>query len=42
MKNLKVTIVQPDIVWENPQNNLDKYSEWISEVEETDLIIPAL
>jgi predicted amidohydrolase len=39
MENLKITIIQPDIVWENPQANLDKYSEMISGVESTDVII---
>ncbi len=39
MENLKVTIIQPDIIWENPQANLDKYSEWIAGIESTDIII---
>lgn len=39
MENLKVTIIQPNIIWENPQANLDKYSQWIEKVEETDVII---
>lgn len=39
MENLKVTIIQPEIIWENPQANLSKYSELISAIEETDVII---
>lgn len=39
MQNLKVTIIQPDIIWENPQANLDKYSQWIKNIEESDIII---
>jgi omega-amidase len=39
MENLKITIIQPDIIWENIQANLDKYSEMISGIEETDVII---
>lgn len=39
MENLKVTIIQPDIIWENPQANLDKYSQWLEKSGETDVII---
>ena len=39
MENLKITIVQPDIVWENVQANLEKYSEMISDLESTDVIV---
>ncbi|MCY1722266.1 amidohydrolase [Prolixibacteraceae bacterium Z1-6] len=39
MKNLKITIIQPDIIWENSQANLDKYSQWLERSEETDVII---
>lgn len=39
MENLKITIIQPDIIWENPQANLDKYSQWIENIEESDIII---
>lgn len=39
MENLKITIIQPDIIWENIQANLEKYSEMISEIENTDVII---
>ncbi len=39
MKKIKITIIQPNIIWENPLANLEKYSEWIENIEETDLII---
>ncbi len=39
MPNLKVTIVQPDIIWENAEANLKKYEELLSSLDETDLII---
>jgi predicted amidohydrolase len=39
MENLKVTILQPDIIWENPGANLEKYSEMVSDLESTDLIV---
>jgi len=39
MQDLKITIFQPDIIWENPQANLDKYSQWLERSEETDVII---
>ncbi len=39
MENLKITLVQPEIIWENIKANLDKYSEIISEVDLTDLIV---
>ncbi len=39
MENLKITIIQPDIIWENPQANLEKYSKWIEDIEVTDIII---
>ena len=39
MQNLKITVVQPNIIWENTEANLEKYSEWIETIEETDLII---
>ena len=39
MENLKVTLIQPDIIWENSQANLHKYSEIISTIESTDVII---
>lgn len=39
MDNLKITIVQPDIIWENPKANLDKYSRFLENIGKTDLII---
>lgn len=39
MQNLNITIIQPNIFWENPKANLEKYSEWIDNIELTDLII---
>ena len=39
MQNLKITLVQPDIIWEDIQSNLKKYSEMLSEINETDVII---
>ncbi|WP_167619007.1 amidohydrolase [Maribellus sediminis] len=39
MQNLKITIIQPDIIWENVETNLDKYNYIISGIGETDLIV---
>ncbi len=39
MENLKITIIQPDIIWENIQGNLDKYSELILKIDKTDVIV---
>lgn len=39
MKNLKITLIQPDILWENIQANLDRYSAMIAEIEQTDVIV---
>lgn len=39
MENLKITVIQPDIIWENPQANIEKYSTLISTVAVTDLIV---
>ena len=39
MDNLKITIVQPDIIWENAEANLKKYDQLLSASEETDVII---
>lgn len=39
MENLKITLIQPDTIWENPQANLDKYSTWFEKLEETDVIV---
>jgi predicted amidohydrolase len=39
MEKMKITLVQPDIIWENPGANLEKYSEMISDIDSTDLIV---
>ncbi len=39
MENLKITLVQSDIIWENVNANLQKYGGLLSELEDTDLII---
>jgi len=39
MQNLKITIIQPDIIWEDIKSNLEKYSEIISSIESTDVIV---
>lgn len=39
MQNLKVTLIQSDIVWENRDANLENFYGLINKVESTDLII---
>ena len=39
MENLKITIVQPDIIWEDISANLEKYSGMLENTGPTDLII---
>lgn len=39
MENLKITIIQPNIIWENAEANLNKYTKMILETESTDVII---
>ena len=39
MQNLKISIVQPDIIWENPKANLEKYSQLLDGIEQTDVLI---
>ncbi len=39
MENLKITIIQPDIIWEDAAANLSKYELMLAQVEKTDLII---
>ncbi len=40
MNDLKVTIIQADLAWENKEENINKFSSFIGEIkEETDLII---
>ena len=39
MENLNITLIQPDINWEDIRANLKKYTKMISEVETTDVIV---
>ena len=39
MENLKITLIQPKIIWENIPANLEKYTRMIEETESTDLIV---
>lgn len=39
MQNISVTLLQSDINWENPKVNLQKYSELLKQVTETDIIL---
>lgn len=39
MKNLCITIVQPDIIWEKAADNLRKYADLLSPVSGTDVIL---
>lgn len=39
MENLKITIIQPDIIWEDIISNLAKYSKIIAGIESTDVIV---
>ncbi|RIH64294.1 amidohydrolase [Mariniphaga sediminis] len=39
METLKVTLVQPDIIWERATANLEHYSEMLADVDETDVIV---
>ena len=39
MQNLKITIIQPDIIWEDVETNLDKYNFISSGIGETDVIV---
>lgn len=39
MEKLNITLVQPGIIWEDPQVNLERYSEMLAPVEQTDIII---
>ncbi|WP_320112720.1 amidohydrolase [Draconibacterium orientale] len=38
MENLKITIIQPDIIWEDAKANLEKYSVMLEDIEQTDVI----
>ncbi|MFV0265780.1 MAG: nitrilase-related carbon-nitrogen hydrolase, partial [Draconibacterium sp.] len=39
MEDLKITIVQPDIIWEDTAANLEKYSRLLKGDVQTDLIV---
>ncbi len=39
MENLKITIIQPDIIWEDVRANLNKYPVLLEKTEDTDIII---
>jgi len=39
MENLKITLVQTDIIWENPKANIIKYAEMLATVDSTDVIV---
>ncbi len=39
MESLKITLLQPDIIWENPSANFEKYFHMLEPVVSTDLII---
>ena len=39
MENLKITLVQPDIIWEDAQANRKKYEKLLAKVKSTDVIV---
>ena len=39
MEKLNITLVQPDIIWEQPLANLEKYDVMLSDIRNTDVII---
>ena len=39
MNNLKITVIQPDIIWEKPVENLLRYDRMIENSEDSDLVI---
>lgn len=39
MEKLNITLVQPEIVWEDAQMNLKRYTEMLAPVERTDIIV---
>ena len=39
MENLKITLIQPDIIWEDVTANLEKYAKWMEKIGSTDVII---
>ncbi len=39
MDEIKVTLIQPDIIWENPEQNLSKYQQIFNQIEDTPHLI---
>lgn len=39
MEKLNITLVQPEIVWEDAQENLERYAEMLAPVSKTDIIV---
>jgi len=39
MEKLNITLVQPDIIWEDAQVNLERYTEMLAPVDKTDVIV---
>lgn len=39
MENLKITLIQPNIIWEDISANLEKYTQMVEKIESTDIII---
>lgn len=39
MQNLNVVLVQPDLVWELPDANLDQFDRLLDSIEECDLVV---
>ena len=39
MNNLKVSLIQTDLEWENPDSNLERFSKLIQQIGATDLVI---
>lgn len=39
MQDLRVVLVQPDLIWESPQANLEQFDRMLSSIEECDLVV---
>ena len=39
MENIKIVLIQPDIAWEKPEENLTKYTVLLENAEDADLYI---
>ena len=39
MEKLNITLLQPNIIWEVPQANLERFSEMLAPIDNTDLIV---